>query len=126
MTEGGPYEWFATANDGLIDGDESAHATFTVNATNEAPPASENLSPADAAHFLEGVPPTLEARAVIDPDGDAVSYTFEVASDDAFTTIVSPSWKGISVGATVFLDAVHSADPGDTLRPGFALEVSSR
>jgi hypothetical protein len=44
----------------------------------------------------------------------------------AFTTIVSPSWKGISVGATVFLDAVHSADPGDTLRPGFSLEVSSR
>ncbi len=108
LAEGGPYEWFATANDGIADGAESAHATFNVNAINEAPPASENLSPADASHFLQGVPPTLEGRAVVDPDGDAVSYTFEVATDDAFTNIVSTS----AARSVPFFTVPDALDPG--------------
>ena len=43
-----------------------------------------------------------------------------------FTRIESPRWKGLSLAATVFLDAVHSPDPVNTLRPGLALEVSWR
>ncbi len=84
LDEGASYTWWAYANDGVEDGAHSEHGTFIVDAVNEAPPTPDNLSPADGATFLEGTLPTLEARAVIDPDGDAVTYVFEVADTYAF------------------------------------------
>jgi MYXO-CTERM domain-containing protein len=99
LTEQGKFSWVAFASDGTrnladdadIEGATSDAGTFTVDAENEAPGAPDALTPANDSAFLEGTFVTLEARAVVDPDGDAVTYVFEVASDDAFGTIVATS-----------------------------------
>jgi len=93
------YTWFAFAEDGLrnlagtadIQGVNSTDATFLVNAVNAAPGAPNALSPANTASFLDGTIVTLEARASVDPDGDALTYTFELAREAAFATIIQTS-----------------------------------
>jgi hypothetical protein len=40
----------------------------------------------------------------------------------AFARVVSRSWRGFSLSATLLLDAVHSPDPVNTLRPGLTVE----
>lgn len=85
LSEGATFSWYAFASDDAVDGAESERGTFTVDGVNAAPGAPDALSPADAATFTEGSFPSLEARAVADPDGDDVSYTFTVATDAAFT-----------------------------------------
>jgi MYXO-CTERM domain-containing protein len=84
LAEDATYVWFAFAHDGLADGEQSARATFRVNTENAAPPAPENLTPLDEAVFPPNSQLTLEARAVLDPDGDAVWYGFELATADTF------------------------------------------
>jgi hypothetical protein len=87
LTEDTDYAWYAFANDGLADGDQSDSAEFLVDASNVAPPAPDALTPMDASVFTAGSLPTLELRAVVDPDADPVSYIFEIASDDQFANI---------------------------------------
>jgi hypothetical protein len=41
----------------------------------------------------------------------------------AFARVVSRSWHGFSLGVTLLLDAVHSPDPVNTLRPGLTVEA---
>jgi uncharacterized protein (TIGR03382 family) len=99
LDEQATYTWFAFAKDGLttldetadIEGDVSDTGTFVVDSQNAAPTSPDALTPANDAEFLEGTFVTLEARAVVDADGDAVSYVFQVATDAAFTTIVKTS-----------------------------------
>jgi MYXO-CTERM domain-containing protein len=84
LGEQGTFTWYAFANDGLVDGEESLRGSFVLDAVNVAPPTPELLSPLDETVFIEGTLPALEARAVVDGDGDTVLYTFEVATDAAF------------------------------------------
>ena len=91
LTEGGSFTWSAFANDGLVDGTVSVRGSFTVNAENAAPGAPNALTPVDGAAFSEGSVVGLEVSAVLDPDGDDVDYTFEIATDAAFATIVVTS-----------------------------------
>jgi hypothetical protein len=44
----------------------------------------------------------------------------------AFARFDTPYWHGVAAGVTAFLDAVHSPDPTNTLRPGLALELRWR
>jgi MYXO-CTERM domain-containing protein len=93
------YTWFAFAKDGLrnlddtadIEGESSDEGSFTVDALNSAPGAPAPVSPANGSSFLEGTLVNLETRAVVDADGDAVTYVFQVARDAAFTQIVATS-----------------------------------
>lgn len=71
--------------------------SFLMNAVNDAPPVPTQISPANAA-WLEGQP-VLQLAGVIDPEGDAVSYEFEVYHDAALRRRVAagrsenPGWQ---------------------------------
>lgn len=91
LAEDTVYTWFANADDGLVVGEDSQTGEFRVNTVNSAPPVPANLTPVDMAILPGSVLAALELRAVVDPDGDAVSYEFEVASDAAFAAIVTRS-----------------------------------
>jgi hypothetical protein len=54
---------------------------------NRPPPVPELLSPTDGAS-LTGAP-TLVASTVADPEGDAVTYTFQLLANDATTVVES-------------------------------------
>jgi hypothetical protein len=69
----------------------SAEVTVTVAPVNVAPPAPDALSPANGGAFASGTAVTLEARAVIDANGDDVTYTFEVAASGDFETVLTTS-----------------------------------
>jgi MYXO-CTERM domain-containing protein len=91
LSEDAVYTWFANADDGFAVGEDSQNGEFRVNTTNSAPPVPENLTPLDMAILPSGVLAALELRAVVDPDGDAVSYEFEIATDDTFNNLVTTS-----------------------------------
>ncbi|MEZ4459506.1 MAG: PKD domain-containing protein [bacterium] len=91
LDEDAVYTWYAFADDGLVSGDDSQIGEFRVNTSNSAPPIPENLTPVDATTLPTGALVALELRAVVDPDGDEVSYEFEVATDAAFTDVVAQS-----------------------------------
>ena len=84
VVEGARFEWFAFADDGLVDGANSQRGSFIVDTTNEAPAAPAPLAPANDAAFTAGTMPSLEVRAVVDGDDDDVSYVFEVATASTF------------------------------------------
>ncbi|MDP2341469.1 MAG: PKD domain-containing protein [Deltaproteobacteria bacterium] len=90
LTEGARFQWFAFANDGIVDGAESERGSFVVDGENSAPPIAEPLSPADGASFLVGALPTLEARAVSDDDGDDVGYVFAIKDAGGVVVLTSP------------------------------------
>ncbi len=87
LVENQRYFWRAKASDGRA---ESAWATgdFLMNAVNEPPPLPTVKNPGNAA-WVATQSPTFEANPVIDPEGDAVRYRFEVYSDAALTKRVA-------------------------------------
>lgn len=87
LTENATYYWRAKANDGLADGPWMATAKFLVNAVNEAPSVPTLNNPAASA-WVTLLTPTLQVNASTDPDGDNLSYDFEVYSDSNLSTLV--------------------------------------
>lgn len=87
LVENRRYWWRVKAQDGRT---ESAWVMgdFRMNAINEAPPAPTVMNPGSGS-WVGTQQPTLEANPVLDPDGDAVSYQFEVYSDEALTQKVN-------------------------------------
>ncbi len=76
LVENQRYFWRAKAQDGRAES-AWAGAEFLANATNEAPPAPTVRNPGDGA-WSTTLQPTLEANPVVDPEGRAVRYEFEV------------------------------------------------
>jgi len=89
------YYWRVKAVDGNL---ESSWLTssFKVNAVNEAPPKPALSYPDDGA-VTGTTGPTLKALSVVDPDGDNVSYIFELCKNNGDCTVSdalsSPEWK---------------------------------
>lgn len=86
--------WRVRAFDGNIINGYSSWSddqSFVVDVTNEAPPAPTLLKPTDGEALMVRRP-TLEAITPVDPEGDAVSFIFEIARDAAFTqlAVISP------------------------------------
>jgi len=81
----------------IIEGGLDDVRIFDMGDGNEPPPAPNRLSPADGA---PGQPsqPTLVVANVVDPDGDAVTYSFRVYADPYLTQVVA-SADGIPAGA---------------------------
>ena len=79
---------------------DDATVTITVSNVNDAPPASTILSPADGANLTIGGPAggtpvdggstllTVTWSSAADPDGDPVSYLYELASDLGFNDVL--------------------------------------
>ncbi|TBW56060.1 hypothetical protein EZI54_10490 [Marinobacter halodurans] len=79
LVKGQTYYWRAKASDGSA---ESAWTTgqFQVKSDNRPPETPTLANPADTA-WVEVLTPTLSVHPVTDPDGDTVTYTFELYSD---------------------------------------------
>lgn len=98
LVENQRYHWRVKAQDGRA---ESAWAvgSFLFNRSNDAPPAPAVANPGPGA-WSSTQQPTLEASPVVDPEGEAVSYAFEVYTDAALTQRVA-SGTASSTGWTV-------------------------
>jgi 2',3'-cyclic-nucleotide 2'-phosphodiesterase (5'-nucleotidase family) len=82
------YYWRAKASDGRADGPWSTVARIFVNTANDPPSTPTVLAPAPGAQVTV-LTPTLSLNASVDPDGDALTYEFEVYADAAMTTSVA-------------------------------------
>ncbi|MGD9172215.1 MAG: PASTA domain-containing protein, partial [Candidatus Thiodiazotropha sp.] len=84
LTEDATYYWRVKANDGLVDS-EWTRASFSVNATNEAPSTPTLSNPGNQSWVAE-LQPTLQINAATDPDGDTLEYRFELFNESDLTT----------------------------------------
>jgi hypothetical protein len=87
LVENKRYWWRVKAQDGRAES-AWAGASFLLNAVNEAPPAPTIANPGDGA-WSATQQPTLQVNPVVDPEGEAVSYQFEVFTDAALTVKVA-------------------------------------
>ncbi|MBK7090630.1 MAG: hypothetical protein IPH59_02735 [bacterium] len=87
LVNGTTYYWRARAYDGLLYSSYAAYRSFTVSANN-APAAPTLASPAAGASLATSTP-LLSLNNATDPDGDSLTYQFQVATTSAFTTIVA-------------------------------------
>lgn len=87
LVENKHYWWRVKAQDGRA---ESAWVVgdFLMNAVNDAPPAPTVKNPGNGA-WTATQQPSLEANPVVDPEGEAVRYQFEVYKDAGLTLKVA-------------------------------------
>ncbi|MDC0714925.1 S8 family serine peptidase [Stigmatella sp. ncwal1] len=74
------YFWRTRALDGFSASEWSLNS-FRVNTRNDAPSAPVALNPSDAILSARR-PPTLRIQNAVDPEGDALTYFFEVRRTD--------------------------------------------
>lgn len=79
LQENRVYHWRARASDGELESDWLV-GSFRVNQFQESPPVPVIDNPADGA-WVEVRNPRLAVHPVQDPDGDVVSYEFELYSE---------------------------------------------
>ncbi|GAA5786682.1 hypothetical protein [Chitiniphilus shinanonensis] len=96
LVENKRYFWRVQAQDGRT-GSNWVVGQFLVNAINEAPPVPAIRNPGDGA-WVGTRQPSLEVHAVVDPEGDAVRYQFQVFADQALSiqeadgVVDGPTW----------------------------------
>ena len=85
LTDNTHYLWRVRVGDGEAD---SAWTTgvFFVSAVNETPPAPTVHNPGDRAWVGE-LTPKLIVNPITDPDGDSLTYRFEVYIDEALANL---------------------------------------
>jgi Chitobiase/beta-hexosaminidase C-terminal domain/Putative Ig domain len=91
LTDNTRYSWRVRVGDGETD---SAWTTgdFFVSAVNNTPPIPTVHNPGDRAWVGE-VTPELSVNPIIDPEGDSLTYRFEVYSDE---TLANQICQGVS------------------------------
>ncbi|WP_226662903.1 calcium-binding protein [Microbulbifer aggregans] len=87
LLEDTTYYWRVKVSDGAVESDWVT-ASFSVDADNTAPPVPTLHNPGASA-VVESLRPLFEVNPVVDPDGDAVQYQFEIYSDAALTLLVA-------------------------------------
>lgn len=83
LIENQRYYWRIRARDGRTDSAWRG-SQFLMNAANEAPPAPTVGNPGHQS-WVATQSPTFEANPVVDPEGEAVSYRFEIYRDAGLT-----------------------------------------
>jgi Ca2+-binding RTX toxin-like protein len=81
------YHWRARASDGELESEWLA-GSFQVNQFQESPPLPVTANPANGA-WVEVRSPRLVVHPVQDPDGDAVSYEFELYTEQGERPLAS-------------------------------------
>jgi len=94
LTENTRYYFRARTMDSFSASDWAV-GTFVVNAQNDAPSAPVALNPSDAIIFNKR--PTLMVQNGTDPEGDAITYAFEVRKADG---AVAASGDNVATGST--------------------------
>jgi subtilisin family serine protease len=93
LSEDTQYWWRARAADPYSASDWVL-GSFMVNAQNNAPSAPMALNPSDAIIFTRT--PTLIVQTSVDPEGDAITYVFEVKAGG---TVVSSGEVATAAGS---------------------------
>jgi RHS repeat-associated protein len=89
LTENTQYYWRVRANDGqAMSG--WATASFFVNTVNDPPTAPTLANPPDGSQVAT-LTPTLTVNNATDPEGDAVTYRFELYADPFNLLLVAAS-----------------------------------
>ncbi len=88
LTEDRTFYWRARASDGFSTSAWSAVASFTVDQVNLPPTAPRPDTPAPGAH-VASFQPTLVVRNAMDPEGQPLTYDFELASDPDMTSVLA-------------------------------------
>ncbi len=83
------YYWRARANDGQAVSGWST-ATFFVNTVNDPPTAPTLANPPNGSQ-VASLTPTLSVNNSTDPDGDALTYRFEIYADPFLLLLVTAS-----------------------------------
>ncbi len=109
----GTYHWRIRASDGSTFS-EASSASFVVDTLNEPPPAPPLVAPLD--NSLVQAPVSLVAQTVVDVEGAALTYTFEVS--DAVSGDVVASVPGVVDADDGAVDGSVSVDVSDGLVPG--------
>jgi hypothetical protein len=99
------YYWRVTASDSRAT-TLSATSTFFKNAVNEAPSVPVVKNPGNGA-WVASLKPVFEVNPSVDPEGDAISYRFEVYNDSALAHLVV---NGVVSGTTSWIPPVSLTD----------------
>jgi hypothetical protein len=98
LVENKRYWWRVKAQDGRAES-TWAVGTFLFSATNDAPP-TPNVKNPGAGAWVATQQPSLEANVVLDPEGGAVRYQFEVYRDASLLNKVT---EGTSVNGALIV-----------------------
>jgi subtilase family serine protease/flagellar hook assembly protein FlgD len=90
LEEDETYHFRARASDGELASPWSPAESFLVNTINARPSSPSLSSPADGSLVAE-IPVILEVGNALDPDGDALSYRFELYRDVDLVQLVEAS-----------------------------------
>ncbi|MEE2787068.1 MAG: PKD domain-containing protein [Myxococcota bacterium] len=88
LVDGQRYWWRAKAADAYTESPFSAASDFTVRITNRAPSAPVTNIPTDAA-TVTTLRPYLEVQGSEDPEGDSLTYAFDIYADETLETSVA-------------------------------------
>ncbi len=97
LEENTTYYWRVKVSDGVVESDW-IQSSFTVNTVSETPSTVTLLNPIQSA-VVENLQPMLEVSESTDPDGDSISYEFEVYRDSGLTdllttkSVTNPYWS---------------------------------
>lgn len=87
LEENRHYFWRVRATDGR-NASEWVYGSFRVNTANDAPAPCSVSSPQDGSE-VDTLAPRLQVTNGSDPDGDGLTYGFEVYGDDTLTTLIA-------------------------------------
>lgn len=87
LTENERYTWRARAVSATGPSAWSDTGSFLVNVTNTAPVPPTVLSPSAGA-LIDTLTPTLAFLPWGDPDGDALTFQWQLGTDESFTTVL--------------------------------------
>jgi hypothetical protein len=96
LTDNANYFWRVRAFDGTLYS-EWLNARFRVNLSNEPPAPPVPSAPRDGLQ-VDTLTPTLAVQASTDPDGDPVTFGFQLYSDSAAAHLIA-SISGVPAGS---------------------------
>jgi hypothetical protein len=108
LEEGKTYRWRTRARDAELASDWSSLESFLVNASNRAPSAPILFAPPEGS--LVALPVVLEVMNAVDPDGDALTYRFEVYEDENLTILVEDSGEVPETSERTFWQVTDALD----------------
>jgi len=92
LTDNQHYFWRAKASDGSGESDWVV-GDFILDSTNEPPSVPTIANPGDRA-WVSTQTPTFTVNPSTDPEGDAISYVFEVYKDAALSSLATSGTSG--------------------------------